>query len=229
VTEGGKTPVDDDRLIVFLKLPVNGKVKTRLAKTIGIEAATDLYRCFVSDTLASVRQTGYPPVVSVYPPDACVAIAEWLGDDMVYQPQEGGDLGERMSAAFREAFHSCSRAVLVGADCPDLPVDILREAFDHLKTHGAVVGPAKDGGYYLIGFSSSGIPGELFKGIEWGTSGVFEATMAVLRKYRIDVHILPLWNDIDEYHDLKAFYERQKDLPRGRLSTVDYLRDHLRW
>jgi uncharacterized protein len=219
----------DDLLIIFVKLPVNGNVKTRLAKTIGTEAATALYRCFASDTFAAARRTGYPLLVFFYPPEAHEDAAQWLGKDVTCLPQRGIDLGERMLGAFQEAFSRCSRAVLVGSDCPDLPDIILEEAFGCLKSCDAVIGPAVDGGYYLIGFSSLNMPEELFKDIEWGSSGVFETTVAVMRKHRLNVHILPTWNDIDEYHDLKAIYERQKDLLPGRLSTVDYLRDHFHW
>jgi uncharacterized protein len=219
----------DDLLIVFVKFPAKGNVKTRLAKTIGTEAATALYRCFVSDIFAVAHRIGYPLLVFFYPPDVRGAVAEWLGKDVTCLPQRGSDLGERMFGAFQEAFRSCSRAVLLGSDCPDLPDIILEEAFGCLKTCDAVIGPAIDGGYYLIGFSSSNIPEELFKDIEWGGSGVFQATTFVMQKHCMNVHILPTWNDIDEYHDLKTLYERQKDLLPGRLSTVDYLRDHFGW
>lgn len=213
-------------LIVFLKLPAKGKVKTRLAKVVGIEAAVDLYRCCVSDTLAMIRRAGYPFLVFFYPPDAHKAVTSWLGEGLTCLPQEGGDLGERMFAAFRKALRDYSRAVLVGTDCPDLPRAILHEAFESLKSHSVVIGPSLDGGYYLIGFSTPDIPEALFKGIEWGSSGVFKTTMTAIKRHNLDVHILPPWRDIDEYQDLKELYYRQKDLEPGRLSTLDYLRNH---
>jgi rSAM/selenodomain-associated transferase 1 len=212
-----------------VKLPVKGNVKTRLAETIGDAAALALYRCFVSDTLAAVRRTGYPTLVFFHPPDAQRAVTDWLGDDITFLPQEGADLGERMSAAFQKAFLRCPRAVLVGSDIPDLPPASLHEAFEVLKTRDAVIGPARDGGYYLIGFSSAGIVPAAFEGIEWGGPRVFEETLAILRKHGLNVHVLPTWDDIDDCHDLKALCDRQKGLPRGRLSTIDFLRDHFRW
>lgn len=219
----------DGRLMIFMKLPVQGAVKTRLAKTIGAETAARLYRCFVSDTLAAVRRTGYPMLVFFYPPEARGALAAWLGEGLTCLPQRGGDLGERMLAAFHEAFRCCSRAVLIGTDCPDLPDEIIHEAFACLKTHDAVLGPARDGGYYLIGFSPSGLRAEIFEGIAWGGAGVFHATMAVMLSRGLSVHVLPLWRDVDEYDDLESFYDRQKNRPAGSLATVDFLRERLRW
>ena len=212
-----------------MKVPIQGTVKTRLAKAIGAETAARLYRCFVSDTLAGVRRTGYPLLVFFSPPEAAGAVDAWLGEGLTCLPQRGGDLGERMFAAFQEAFRSCSRAVLIGADCPDLPDEILHEAFACLKTHDAVLGPARDGGYYLIGFSSAGMREEIFEGIAWGSARVFETTMAIMISHDIDVHILPLWRDVDEYDDLEALYDRQKHRPAGDLATVDFLRDRFRW
>lgn len=219
----------EDRLMVFVKCPVKGNVKTRLAKTVGDEAALDLYRCFVADILAASRRTGFSPHIFFYPPDALRAVIDWLGDDMVYRPQEGNDLGERMMAAFQKAFTGCSRAVLVGSDSPDLSPDLLHEAFESLKICDAVIGPAGDGGYYLIGFSSAGFSQAPFKGIEWGTPTVFKDTMAILLKNCLNVHVLPAWHDIDEYGDLRALYDRHKHTPPGTLATIDFLRNHFCW
>lgn len=219
----------EDRLIVFVRIPVKGNVKTRLAKTIGDEAALALYRCFVSDTLATVRRTGFASRVFFHPQDAHRAVIDWLGNDMVYMPQEGSDLGERMVAAFNRTLPGCSRAVLIGSDCPDLSPVFLHDAFESLKDSDAVLGPAADGGYYLIGFSSAGFLEAPFRGIQWGNASVFEDTMAILRKNRVNVRVLPTWNDIDEYQDLKALYDRHKFLPPGTLSTIDFLRDHFNW
>jgi uncharacterized protein len=220
---------DEDRLIVFVKAPVAGKVKTRLAGRVGTEVALTLYRCFVADILATVRRIGHHPLVFFHPPHERKAVAEWLGDGLVYVPQEGNDLGERMAAAFRRAFVSCSRALLVGSDCPDLPGSLLTEAFECLKTYDAVLGPAVDGGYYLIGFTKTGFLEAAFDGIEWGTPSVFEATATILRRYRVSVHVLPLWNDIDEYDDLKVLYDRQRDVPRGAPATMGFLKGYLHW
>lgn len=226
--EDSKIPAEN-RLIVFVKNPVRGAVKTRLAQSIGDKAALDLYRCFVSDILATVRYAGYPALAFFHPPEARGAVENWIGGDIVCVPQKGGDLGQRMLDAFQNVLLQSSRAVLIGSDCPDLPPAFLHEAFDALKTCGAVLGPARDGGYYLIGFSSGRFLPAAFCGIKWSGPEVFEATMRVFRKNGVDVHVLPLWSDIDEFPDLAEVCERQKDLPPGGLKTIDYLRNTFRW
>ncbi len=218
-----------DALIVFVKLPVPGRVKTRLAKTLGADTAAALYRCFVADTVAAARRSGYSTRVVFHPPESAPAIAAWLGQGVTFLPQHGNDLGERMSDALHTALAGSARAVLIGSDCPDLPFALLHEAFEALITHQAVIGPARDGGYYLIGFSREGFAEAAFTGIEWGGPDVFEATMDTLAKNGVKVHVLPAWNDIDEYGDLTALYERHRGLPPGMLATIDFLRDHLRW
>jgi uncharacterized protein len=216
-------------LLVFVKVPEEGKVKTRLARTIGDEAACGLYRCFVVDTLALARLTGRDTMVFFYPPEAVENAVDWLGGDVALVPQRGGDLGERMIAAFREVLHDYRYAVLIGSDVPDLPSEIVEEAFESLEKNDAVIGPAKDGGYYLIGFSAGGFTTTPFKGPEWGGPQVFQRTMANIIAGRLKVHVLPPWNDIDDYDDLKTFFDAEKNTPRKRLVTVDFLRDHLAW
>lgn len=219
----------EDRLIVFVKWPQPGEVKTRLAKAIGPDLAAALYRCFVVDTLAAATESGYPTLVFFQPSEARHAMSDWLGSGMILRSQKGKDLGERMVSAFRETFSESSCTVLIGSDSPDLSPALLKEAFAALKSHQAVVGPAVDGGYYLIGFSSDGFNEAVFNGIEWGAEGVFEATMMALKATGIKYSVLPTWNDIDEYDDLKVFYDRHRTLPRGRLWTMDFLRDHFHW
>ena len=218
---------DGARLLVFVRFPERGKVKTRLARSVGHDAALALYRCFVADAIALSRKSGRRLLVFYDPPGSREAMIHWLGSDLTYVAQAGSDLGGRMDAAFLRAFQDCMRAVLIGSDCPDLPPVILDEAFTSLESHDVVIGPSVDGGYYLIGLSSTAqVLPAIFQGIDWGSSTVFEATLKSLARNGADVHILPRWRDIDERADLAALLSRQSDLPRGRLLTVDYLRDH---
>ncbi len=218
----------DERLLVFAKFPGKGMVKTRLARRTGEETAVELYRCFVGDAIALSRKAGYAPSIFFHPPEAREAMIEWLGRDLAYEPQEGNSLGERMYAAFRSAFRACRRAVLIGTDTPDLPPSLVEDAFRSLRTHDAVIGPAFDGGYYLIGLSSGCLVPDLFQGLPWGTAPVFELTRHIFEEHGLDFHLLRRWGDIDDYDDLAAFFDRWKGLPRGVLATIDYLREH-RW
>lgn len=216
-----------DQLLVFVKFPEIGKVKTRLARKTGEENALALYRCFVEDTLAVSLHAGYRPMVFFEPGEARKDMIEWLGTDLVYEAQQGDHLGERMCAAFRKAFSGCERAVLIGTDIPDLSPSLLHEAFGSLETHDTVIGPACDGGYYLIGFRSGCLPPDVFGPLPWGSSRVFQRTMGILNDKGLRVHRLPEWPDIDDYDDLEALFNLHRNVPRGSLATIDYLRDHL--
>ncbi len=219
---------DDERLLIFAKFPKKGRVKTRLGLKVGEETAVELYRRFAVDTLALARKAGYAPSIFFHPPEAREAMIAWLGGGFAYEPQEGNSLGDRMYAAFRRAFRDCRRAVLMGTDTPDLPPGVVEEAFRSLKTSDAVIGPAFDGGYYLIGLSSDSLLPDLFGGLPWGSSRVFDLTSRILEEHGLTFSLLPRWRDIDEYDDLKAFFDRWKDAPQGTLATIDYLRDY-RW
>jgi rSAM/selenodomain-associated transferase 1 len=217
---------DDERLLIFAKFPEKGMVKTRLGRVTGEETAVELYRCFVRDAISLSRKAGYAPSIFFHPPEAREAMTEWLGRGLAYEPQEGDSLGERMYAAFRRVFRNCRRAVLIGADTPDLPPALVEEAFHSLKTRDAVIGPARDGGYYLIGLSSDSLLPDLFQGLPWGSALIFDLTRRIFEEHGLTLHLLPRWGDIDEYDDLAAFFDRWKGLPQGVLATIDHLRDH---
>jgi uncharacterized protein len=223
---GRREVAADELLLVFVKYPVEGQVKTRLAATIGHEAACALYRCFVTDTMAMSRKAGYGTRVCFHPPEAAASVGYWLGADGDYQPQKGADLGERMSNAFAVAFRQFTRVVLMGSDAPDLPAHLIDDAFEKLKTCDAVIGPAHDGGYYLIGFSAAGFQEAPFRGVPWGTAIVFEATIAILKQEGARFHILPQWRDVDDLDDLKALYCRQMMSTTDTSATRDFLRNH---
>ncbi len=115
--------------------------------------------------------------------------------------QIGADLGDRMKAAFREVFQQgYKKVVIIGTDCPELDAETLDEAFDALESEEIVVGPAKDGGYYLLGMK--GLNDSLFEDKNWSTSTVFSDTMADIRRLGLSVHLLKTLSDVDVYQDL---------------------------
>jgi len=217
------------RLLLFVRLPEKGRVKTRLARTIGEETALALYRCLVADSLSLARRAGFPTTVFFLPKARSREVPLELGKEFPCLPQKGHDLGERMCGAFRTAFSDAREAVLMGSDIPDLPAPFLNEAFESLRQHEAVIGPALDGGYYLIGFSSGAFLPAPFSGMEWGGPSVFRSTLNVLKGKGLRVHVLPPWRDVDEYADLKALFDAHGDLPDGTLATIDFLRRRFRW
>jgi rSAM/selenodomain-associated transferase 1 len=134
---------------------------------------------------------------------------EWLGDYQHYQDQRGKDLGERMANALGNGLQEQKDTILMGSDCPEINEPILEEALTRLHDNDLVVGPAHDGGYYLIGVTKSLNPvacQELFKEMHWGSSTVFSDTLKRARNLNISVHILPTLHDIDTPEDLKHFH-----------------------
>jgi uncharacterized protein len=212
-------------IVVFVRSPEKGTVKTRLTAVLDEDTVLDLYRRFVLDLLETLSRTTFDLRICFHPADAGRKLANWLGEKYVYLAQQGGDLGERLENAFRAAFTSGFRSVvIIGSDSPDLPREILVEAFNSLTSKDAVIGPAMDGGYYLIGFNSGLFLKEVLTGIEWGTPTVFRRTVDILSKRGCNVQVLPSWPDIDTYEDVLAFMRRHELMPAGRLRTLDYLR-----
>lgn len=184
-------------LIIFGKYPEGGKVKTRLAKSIGEDKATEAYIRLMNHTL---------DLASNLDCDTCLAysdenqLAEWNGKVNLVTVQEGDDLGERMINAFKSSFdQGYERIVLIGSDCAELRTDIVEEAFEGLEYNEVVVGPAEDGGYYLIG-TNTHLP-VLFEDMEWSTKEVFENTFHRIRWAKVGAEFLEKLSDVDEYID----------------------------
>ncbi len=143
-----------------------------------------------------------------YPENSLSDLKGWLGDDYLYMPQKGEDLGERMKNGFIEAFAmNFKRVVLIGSDIPDLPLEFIEEAFTSLQEKDVVIGPSFDGGYYLIGFKDKVFSLKVFEGIPWSTEKVFEKIMKVLKQEGLTVHTLQLLRDIDTIDDLRNLPE----------------------
>ncbi len=134
---------------------------------------------------------------------------QWLGYLPVYRVQGAGDLGRRMARAFQSSFgHGATRTVAIGTDCPGLTPELMHQAFQALSTHDLVLGPATDGGYYLIGLTAP-VP-ELFSGISWGTKEVRAQTLQVARGRGISVFELPMLDDVDRPDDLPVWHQAQR-------------------
>lgn len=196
-------------ILVFLRAPEPGKVKTRLAKHIGDTLALLFYTHFVQDTLETVDALRIPVHICFYPSTQKDTVTSWLGDRYRYWCQSGDTLGQRMASAFVRAFETgVDRAVLIGTDIPDLPGRIIDEALDALGTHDAAIGPSADGGYYLIGFTARGFLPAIFNGVRWGHPDVFARTVEIFNKHKTSLHRLPVWQDIDAFEDLLSFARR---------------------
>jgi len=195
-------------LIVFAKEPLPGRVKSRLAATIGDIAAAELYQAMLRDVLNLSRKlTGVETVVYWDCPEQTLPLlAERFGCRSRRQP--AGDLGVRMQAAFAEMFDDHEICCIIGSDTPDLPLAYVQEAFDLLaaETSDTVFGPSADGGYYLLGLRRV-IP-QLFTAIDWSTDLVLRQSMAAAASAGCRATLLPEWHDIDTHADLEAFGKR---------------------
>ena len=188
----------ENLLIIFTRNIEFGKCKTRLAKTVGPEIALDIYRFLVQHT---------SDICSNITADKWVFYSEYpqSGDDFDDQmfskfAQEGDDLGARMQRAFELGFsRGYKRIIIIGSDIYDLGSKDLFEAFEHLIKHEYVIGPAEDGGYYLLGLKS--MRKEIFTDKPWGTSTVLKETLNTLKSD--DVRMLEVRNDVDIYEDIK--------------------------
>ena len=214
---------DKPIVLLFIKAPFTGRVKSRLAAAVGEEAALALYKNFILDIIDALRTSGYPFRIFFYPPDAKEAITTWLvGYPAV--PQDGSDLGERMELAFRKTFlEGYTSAILIGSDIPDLTPAVFHEALESLNENDAVIGPADDGGYYLIGFNQRSFQPSIFRGIPWSTDTVFRKTMDILHESSLRVYLVPQWKDVDTLEDLKAFFERNRNPGFVESRTLTYL------
>lgn len=198
-------------LIVFAREPLPGRVKTRLASKIGNDAAAELYETMLRDVIETARRlTG----VEVFVYWACdEASLPRLAEDFSCNTrhQGGGNLGQRMQAAFEEMFANGFQAVcIIGSDAPDLPPAYIQEACQLLATlqTDVVFGPCKDGGYYLLGLRQAYL--QLFEDIAWSTADVLEQSITAARNTGLKTALLPEWQDIDTVEDLHAFQERKR-------------------
>ena len=199
--------MDDRSLLFFIKNPERGKVKTRLASALGEEQAVKLYKRFMLEMLSTLNRGTFLFYLCFYPGDSLENLKKWLGEEYLYMAQYGRDLGERMENCFMEAFAmNFKRVVLIGSDIPDLPLEVIEEAFTSLKEKDVVIGPSLDGGYYLIGFNDKKFSPQVFKGIPWSKERVFEETMKILEREGLTVHSLKPLRDIDTIEDLRNLY-----------------------
>ncbi|MGB7575748.1 MAG: TIGR04282 family arsenosugar biosynthesis glycosyltransferase, partial [Thermodesulfobacteriota bacterium] len=204
-------PLDDRCLLFFIKNPEKGKVKTRLASAIGDKKAVKLYKRFLLEMLFTLNRGTFLFYLCYSPESPLSDLKDWLGDQYLYMPQSGENLGERMKNGFAEAISmNFRRVVLIGSDIPDLPLAFIEEAFTSLREKDVVIGPSFDGGYYLIGFKDKTFSARAFEGIHWSTESVFEKTIKVLKQEGLTVHTLRPLRDIDTVEDLRIRDLRKK-------------------
>ena len=194
-------------LIIFTRYPRVGRVKTRLIPHLGPEGAYDLHTELTEHTL---KQLGTFPKLQIwFTGEAEAAMQDWLGRGYCYRRQAAGTLGEKMDQALQQVLaEGNDKAVLIGTDCPGITLSHIEMAFQKLESHDVVLGPAADGGYYLIGLRSA--HPELFRNIPWGTDRVCALTAQQAAVAGLSVSYLETLADIDRPGDLAIWDEIKK-------------------
>lgn len=197
----------DNCLLIFVKAPIPGKVKTRLAASVGDDRATELYMDMARSVYQTVKEIPNVFIAPAYASHARFPDLVWLDrSDPGYIEQRGDDLGARMLHAFDWAWRSgAKRICAIGVDSPGLDPHWVEEAFEALKQREIVLGPVEDGGYYLIGMHR--VHKDLFSSIEWSSPRVFQQTVEAAKRAKLTVHELPGYFDVDDEATLNRWLE----------------------
>ncbi len=209
-------------LAVVAKQPERGNVKTRIAKTLGDELAAELCRSALHDTLSlAMSITDVAHVLSYAPPtEEGQRYFNQVAPTFVLIPQQGATFSERLSGTCSRLLQRYAPVVLIGSDSPDLPATFIRSAFELLQAQADVVlGPAVDGGYYLLGLRS--MQPTLFERIDWSTEAVAEQTRERAAEARLRLADLPYWHDLDTVDDLKVLKAPGAPLTRAFVATLN--------
>lgn len=203
-------------LVLMMKAPEPGKVKTRLGAEIGSERATELYRRFVEllvEKFFSRTSPGWRPVIAYAPADAASVVRDWIepiaSPDAIFLPQPEGDLGMRLKTIFEKGFEEGASAVVaLGADCLEITPAEIKTCFDDLATHDIIMGEAEDGGYWVIGMSG---PHEMvFESMPWSTGTLASMTRDKIRQVGLTLADQPRKSDIDTRADLERLGSRTR-------------------
>jgi len=204
-------------IIVFIKFPEPGKVKTRLGAQIGNELACACYRLFLGQTFDLLKATSAETVIVAYEPQSRAAeFGKIIPVEFESMPQCAGTLGDRMTHAFTTAFEQGSDQVIAfGSDSPTVPHSYIEDAIKRLSRADITLGASEDGGYYLIGLKK--MHRRLFEGIAWSSENVLSETLARAEELKLEVGRIPEWYDID---DLETLQRAARDDQSGRISAL---------
>lgn len=216
------------RLLLFLRYPQAGHTKTRLIPALGAAGAATLQRHMAEYLVRRLQHPSWELQVH-FAGAGLTAMQDFLGPELVYRPQVGQGLGDRLWYGFQQGFkedsflrpHAASRTIAIGADCPDVSHHHIHQAFDLLQSKDAVIGPASDGGYYLVGLRrlpdsvseapKSTLLKSLFQDIDWSTPRVFQQTIRKVQQTGLSWAQLETLSDVDRPEDL-VIWERLQAL-----------------
>lgn len=187
-------------LIIFIKNPVAGKTKTRLAKDVGDDKALEIYRSLMTYT-RTIAQMVHADRFLYYSSE--IVDDEWGDTSFEKRVQSGNDLGARMSNAFREVLSTNDKAIIVGSDCPQLDLMTISNAYSVLDNHDHVIGPSKDGGYYLLGMKE--FNPSVFENMTWSTEFVCAETINRIKSDNKTYKLLEELSDVDYKKDWEQY------------------------
>lgn len=211
--------------MLFVKEPKLGDVKTRLAVHCGDAFTLELYQCFVHDLLYTLQGGSHDFKICGTP--TLASINETFGNFDNFL-QTDGDLGKKMKTAFEAQFaKGYEKIILIGSDTPHVSQILITESFNTLEYSDVVLGPSRDGGYYLIGFNKTSFCKDAFEEIEWSTPKVLTQTLQRVQTKRVE--LLQELNDIDILDDLKDFYENYHEGYFEHSYTIAFLKENITW
>lgn len=198
-------------VIIFLRAPEKGRVKTRLTRRFDKGFVLDLYKAFVLDTIEAA--TGTADIhLFFWPVEKEDLIRRWLGEKYSFTAQSGSTLGEKMANAFRQIFEKgYHQAILIGTDIPQLDAALINAAFEKLKSNDVMLGPSEDSGYYLIGFNRNSYETGVFEDIDWSTPKVLDQTLERLHRMNKKTGRIDTLNDIDTPRDFEKLVGLMKE------------------
>lgn len=206
------------QLGLFAKYWEPGEVKTRLALSIGEQAASELYHQLLATTVHRFESFPAKRILAYSPPEKQLEFEQLAGANWDLAPQTAGHLGNRMQSYFADGLSDGqTEIILIGADSPTLSTETVQLAFEELQRHDVVIGPARDGGYYLIGCRQQ-LP-DIFEEIHWGSNRVLPQTLEKLKSSELSYAVLPEWYDVDHLEDLITL---QKELTESGCSHPEY-------
>lgn len=210
------------QVILLVKDPGSGQVKSRLCRHVDPGLVSELYRNFVLDMLETLGRSGLDHAISFYPRTSVRNLQTWLGSPCDLHAQRGRDPAERLMHTFEDAFaRGREEVVALASDVPDLTEEVVREAMGRLRDHDAVIGPSDDGGYYGLGFRKDAFTTAPFRGIAWSTPRAFADTMDRMAGLR--VHRLPAWPDVDTFDDLRGLLRSTRNPSFSSSRTMAFL------
>jgi len=215
-------------VLIIAKFPQPGLVKTRMVPSLTDDQAAKLHRVCLHSVCERVSANKNTKPILVFTPDNQLESFQHFVSDHVddYWPQGGGDLGVRLIRAINHAFsQNAERVILLGADSPTLPIEILPQTIEKLTHHDAVIGPCDDGGYYLLAMTSP--QPELFRDIDWGSDKVADQTKERAVHSAIDLYELASWYDIDRYDDIVRAQDDLKDTSQNQWPVTYRLKTYI--